>query len=78
MSSVTLWEDREVGISCHWNKQAPHTVFELERIEDGIAHGKTTEYRGEKAALKAAKLRAKELREEKGLPPSEGHTPSYS
>jgi hypothetical protein len=65
MSSVVIWKDEATGVTASWNKQGPHTVFVPLRIDDqGICDGITTEWRGEKAAMRAAKIAAKERLEE--------------
>jgi hypothetical protein len=65
MSSVVIWEDKATGVTVSWNKQAPHTVFVPLRIDEhGICDGRTTEWRGEKAAMRAGKAAAKERLEE--------------
>jgi hypothetical protein len=68
MSSVVIWEDKATGVTVSWNKQAPHTVFVPLRIDEhGICDGRTTEWRGENAAMRAGKAAAKERLEEMKL-----------
>lgn len=65
MSSVVIWEDKATGVTVSWNKQAPHTVFvPLSIDEHGTCDGRTTEWRGERAALRAGKAAAQERLEE--------------
>jgi hypothetical protein len=65
MSSVVIWRDKATGVTASWNKQAPHSVFVPLRIDEhGICDGRTTEWRGEKAAVRAAEAAAKARLEE--------------
>jgi len=65
MSSVVIWRDNATGVTASWNKQGPHSVFVPLRIDEhGICDGRTTEWRGEKAAIRAAEAAAKERLEE--------------
>jgi hypothetical protein len=65
MSSVVIWRDKATGVTASWNKQAPHSVFVPVRIDqNGICDGRTTEWRGEKAAIRAAEAAARERLEE--------------
>ena len=65
MSSVVIWRDEATGVTVSWNKQAPHTVFvPLTIDEHGICDGRTTEWRGESAAMRAGKAAARERLEE--------------
>lgn len=65
MSSVVIWEDKATAVTVSWNKQAPHTVFVPLRIDEhGICDGRTTEWRGESAAMRAGKAAARERLEE--------------
>jgi hypothetical protein len=61
MSSVVIWQDKATRVTVSWNKQSPHTVFVPLRIdEQGICDGRTTEWRGEKAAIRAGMQAAME------------------
>jgi hypothetical protein len=65
MSSVVIWEDKATRVTVSWNKQAPHSVFvPLSIDEHGICDGRTTEWHGERAALRAGKAAAQERLEE--------------
>jgi hypothetical protein len=65
MSSVVIWEDKATAVTVSWNKQGPHTVFVPLRIDEhGICDGRTTEWRGESAAVRAGKAAARERLEE--------------
>jgi hypothetical protein len=65
MSSVVIWKDNATGVTVSWNKQAPHSVFvPLSIDEHGICDGRTTEWRGERAALQAGKAAAQGRLEE--------------
>jgi hypothetical protein len=75
MSSVVIWKDDATGVTVSWNKQAPHTVFVPLRIDEhGICDGKTTEWRGESAAMRAGKVAANErLQEMRSEDPKNKH-----
>lgn len=61
MSSVVIWRDEATGVTASWNKQGPYTVFVPLRIDDqGICDGRTSEWRSEKTAIRAAEIAAKE------------------
>ena len=63
MSSIVIWSDKTGRVTAQWNKHGLPTVHVVHRVDarTGIAHATVTKHRNSKAAIAAARRKAKAL-----------------